>query len=234
MTSLALFAPTKLEQVTQADAVSWLRTISDESVDLVATDCAYESLEKHRAKGTTTRLKVSDGSSNEWFPIFPNTRFPDLFRELYRVLKRDAHLYFYCDQETMFVAKPIGESAGFKFWKPIVWDKVTIGMGYHYRSRYELILFFEKGKRKLSNLGTADVITCPRVRNGYPTEKPTAVSRVLIEQSSSPGELVIDPFCGSGSVGVAALECRRTFAGSDIESKAVALTRTRLAKVIIK
>jgi site-specific DNA-methyltransferase (adenine-specific) len=119
------------EPLAQADCIEWLKTMDDESVDLVVTDPAYESLEKHRAKGTTTRLKISDGSSNEWFPIFPNSRFAELFSELYRVLKRDAHLYFYCDQETMFVAKPIGEAAGFKFWKPIVWDKVTMGMGYH-------------------------------------------------------------------------------------------------------
>ncbi|WP_366944968.1 hypothetical protein, partial [uncultured Bradyrhizobium sp.] len=47
-------------------------------------------------------------------------------------------------------AKPFGEQAGFKFWKPIVWDKVQIGMGYHYRCRYEFVLFFEKGKRRLN------------------------------------------------------------------------------------
>jgi DNA modification methylase len=52
----------------------------------------------------------------------------------------------------MFIVKPIAEKMGFKFWKPIIWDKVKIGMGYHYRSRYENILFFEKYKRKLNDL----------------------------------------------------------------------------------
>ena len=69
------------------------------------------------------------------------------FDAAYRVLKKHAHLYVFCDSETMFVAKPLGEAAGFKFWKPLIWDKRTIGMGYHYRARYETILFFEKGKR---------------------------------------------------------------------------------------
>ena len=45
-------------------------------------------------------------------------------------------------------------------------------MGYHYRSRYEFILFFEKGKRRLNDLGIADIIEAPRVHGGYPTEKP--------------------------------------------------------------
>jgi len=105
----------------------------------------------------------------------------------------------------MFIAKPEAERAGFHFWKPLVWDKQTIGMGYHYRARYEFVLFFEKGKRRLNNLGTADVISVPRVHRGYPAEKPPAVSEVLIQQSTAPGELVADPFMGSGSVGVAAL-----------------------------
>ena len=86
-----------------------------------------------------------------------------------------------------------------------MWDKQTIGMGYHYRARYEFILFFEKGKRRLNDLGIADVIAVPRIHRGYPAEKPPAVSEVLIRQSTLPGELVADPFMGSGSVGVAAL-----------------------------
>jgi site-specific DNA-methyltransferase (adenine-specific) len=215
-------------RVDEADAVEWLRGIDDESVDLVVTDPAYESLEKHRAKGTTTRLKMSDGSSNEWFPIFHNDRFEDLFRELYRVLKPDTHCYVYCDHETMFVAKPIAESVGFTFWKPLIFDKVTIGMGYHYRARYECILFFEKGKRKLNDLGIADIIECKRIRDQYPTEKPVKVSEVLIEQSSEAGELVIDPFVGSGSVGVAAARNDRDFAGCDVKQSAVILAHERI------
>jgi site-specific DNA-methyltransferase (adenine-specific) len=210
------------------DAVAWLKTLASESVDLVVTDPAYESLEKHRAKGTTTRLKVSDGSSNEWFDIFPNARFPEFFEQVYRVLKKNTHFYMYCDQETMFVAKPMAEAAGFKFWKPIIWDKVAIGMGYHYRARYELILFFEKGKRRLSDLGIADVITCKRIRDGYPTQKPVEVSEVLIGQSSQPGDVVVDPFMGSASVGVAALNLGRDFMGTDTSAMALALSHARL------
>ena len=136
-------------QLARADAVSWLRGLPAASVDLVITDPPYESLEKHRAIGTTTRLKVSKASNNPWFEIFPNARFPELFAEIYRVLKPNSHFYLFSDPETAFVAKPLAEAAGFKFWKPLVWDKKSIGMGYHYRARYEFVLFFEKGKRRL-------------------------------------------------------------------------------------
>jgi site-specific DNA-methyltransferase (adenine-specific) len=212
----------------QGDAVTWLRALPAESIDLVVTDPPYESLEKHRAIGTTTRLKHSKASSNDWFSIFPNDRFPELFAEVYRVLRRNTHFYLFCDPETMFVAKPLGEAAGFKFWKPIIWDKIRIGMGYHYRARYECILFFEKGKRKLNDLGTADILQAPRVSGGYPAEKPTSVSTTLITQSTEPGQLVIDPFMGSGSVGVAAVTSGRMFAGNDLCAEAVDITRERL------
>ena len=212
------------------DAVAWLRQLPSESVDLVITDPAYESLEKHRAIGTTTRLKHSKASSNDWFKIFPNDRFGELFQQLYRVLRKDSHFYLLCDQETMFIAKPEAERAGFRFWKPLVWDKCTIGMGYHYRARYEFILFFEKGKRRLNDLGIADIITVPRIRGGYPAEKPAEIADVLIRQSSNNGDVVCDPFMGSGSVGVAALNAGRRFSGSDVNPEAVRVTTERLRR----
>jgi site-specific DNA-methyltransferase (adenine-specific) len=210
------------------DALTWLRGQPAESVDLLITDPPYESLEKHRAVGTTTRLKHSKSSSNDWFQTFPNAKFGELFEQVFRVLKPDTHFYLYCDAETMFVAKPEAEKAGFRFWKPLVWDKRTIGMGYHYRARYEFILFFEKGKRKLNDLGIADVIAVPRIHRGYPAEKPSAVSEVLIGQSSEPGEVIVDPFMGSGSVGVAATRLGRRFLGTDVNPEAVRLSQQRL------
>lgn len=218
--------------VVPGDCLDALQFMPTHSIDLVVTDPAYESLEKHRAKGTTTRLKHSKSSSNDWFEIFPNSLFPLLFSGLHRVLRKDRHLYLYCDQETMFVVKPIAEKFGFKFWKPLIWDKVSIGMGYHYRCRYELVLFFEKGKRKLDDLGVPDIITEKRLRGGYPTEKPVRVSEVLIEQSAEVGELVFDPFCGSGSVGEAALRKGCRFIGIDSNAGAVALSRERLGRTV--
>jgi site-specific DNA-methyltransferase (adenine-specific) len=217
--------------VATGDAVAWLRSIPTGSIDLLITDPPYESLEKHRAKGTTTRLKNSKASSNQWFEIFPNDRFTELFTEVYRVLKKDTHFYMYCDQETMFVAKPLAEAVGFKFHKPIVWDKEKIGMGYHYRARYEFILFFEKGKRKLNDLGIPDVLRCARIRGGYPTEKPVEISRTLVTQSSQIGELVVDPFMGSGSVGCAAAIEDRNFLGNDLCVEAVEITKKRLLEI---
>lgn len=213
------------------DAVDWLKTLPNESVDLVITDPPYESLEKHRKIGTTTRLKNSAASSNQWFSIFPNSDFPALVEQIYRVLKKNSHFYLFCDQETMFVIKPIAEELGFKFWKPIVWDKCAIGMGYHYRARYEFILFFEKGKRKLNDLGMPDVLQEKRVWRGYPTEKPVPLIEKLITQSSSVDDLVIDPFFGSGATLVAAANLGRRSEGADIAPSAHEFVNNRIKPV---
>ena len=213
----------------RADAVQWLRTLPDGCADLVVTDPPYESLEKHRAVGTTTRLTKSNASSNEWFEIFPNRRLTELMRELYRVLGKNTHCYVFCDQETMFTLKPAGEDAGFRFWKPIVWDKMTMGMGYHYRARYELVLFFEKGKRKLTDLSVPDVLQCKRITGGYPTEKPVDLMRTLIAQSSQPGDLVLDPFFGSGATLLASRRLGRHAWGTDSAPTAHGVAITRLA-----
>ncbi|PSW82555.1 DNA-methyltransferase [Photobacterium angustum] len=216
-------------QIFQKDAIEWLTALPDQSIDLMITDPPYESLEKHRSVGTTTRLKQSKGSSNQWFDIFPNERFESLLTQAYRVLKQNSHFYLFCDQETMFHIKPIAEQVGFKFWKPIVWDKVAIGMGYHYRARYEFILFFEKGKRKLNNLSIPDVLEYKRVYRGYPTEKPVPLLEILIEQSSVEGDVIADPFFGSGSTLVAADKLSRQAWGSDISDSAHQHLKQRLS-----
>jgi DNA modification methylase len=62
----------------------------------------------------------------------------------------------------------------------------------------------------------------------HPTQKPLRVLRRLIELATLPGDLVVDPFMGVGSTGVAAVELGRRFAGCDIDPDYVAAARTRI------
>lgn len=204
------------------DAVAFLESLESESVDLVLTDPAYESLEKHREIGTTTRL-------TDWFEIFPQVRMFDLFKQIYRVLKRDRHFYMISDWETHVACLPLAEPLGFTVWSPIVWDKGSIGTGYHWRSQYELVSFFEKGKRNLNDLSKPNVQRCKRIvgKGMYPTEKPPELLQRFIENSTHEGELVVDPFFGSGSTLIAAKRCARRYAGSDISPRAYAHASAR-------
>lgn len=223
--------PGEQGRVLVSDAFELLRSLPDESVDLLITDPPYESLQLHRARGTTTRLTTN------WFATVPNERLPELFREAYRVLRPDRHFYLFCDEVTADVIKqqqgvsalrmPNGGrrcSCGFVYWKEIVWAKTTLdgtrirgGTGYHYRAACERILFFEKGKRALQDLGIPDVLMAPRAGVPGPAVKPGGVVRTLILQSSLQGDLVVDPFAGSGVVGVQARAEGRRFLLGDID-----------------
>jgi len=112
--------PYRLEQL---DAVEFVQSVPDESVDLVITDPAYESLEKWRAMGTTTRLSHSKQSSNDWFHVFPDARYEEFLTECYRCMKPDSHIYIHCDETTRDVLKPVLQKVGFTYWKSIVWNK---------------------------------------------------------------------------------------------------------------
>ncbi len=85
-------------------------------------------------------------------------------------------------------------------------------------------------QRKLADFGVADIVECQRVYNGYPTEKPVDVSDVLVSQCTQPGEPVIDPFMGSGSVGVTALRLGGRFGGADMCGEAIDVATRRFTE----
>lgn len=224
------------------DAMKCLARLPDESIDMVCTDFPYESLEKHRKRGTTTRLKHSKSSSNDWFKIFPNELIHGLLLELFRVMAPDSHCYLFCDDETSNLIRDVvamtnvehDKGQSFKWWKRIVWDKDRRGMGYHYATQYEFVIFLEKGKRKLNDLGPTDVQRFKRVskkslgRKPKPTEKPVDLLKVFVMNSSNEGDLILDPFMGSGSCGAAAVENGRQFLGFELKPSAVRFARNRL------
>jgi site-specific DNA-methyltransferase (adenine-specific) len=193
-------------RLVQADAHVLLASLPDESVDLIVTDPPYAF-----DRGST--------HFREWFEELPDDAWPRIMRELYRVLRDDAHAYLFCDWRTQRIFEDASESAGFRVHRPIVWDKLSPALGGTWRSQSELILFLEKGRRPGNFRNRGNVLHAPRVARGYPTEKPVRVIRPLISQSSFPGELVLDPFCGSGSVGKAARELGRRGLLCDVDAE---------------
>ena len=217
----------KLNQVQlhSKDAIKFLESLIPNSIDLMITDPPYESLEKHRKVGTTTRLQ------GEWFPVVENGYFIHFFPAAYKVMKDNTHTYLLCDQETMFCIVTMAKNAGFKFCKFLVWDKMAISTGYHWRNSFECILFFEKGKRRLNNNSWGDIQHIKRLKGKqyYPTQKPVELLERLIVNSSNEGETVIDPFMGAGSTGVAAINQKRLFIGNDVLPATVEQARRRIA-----
>jgi len=99
------------------------------------------------------------------------------------------------------------------WWRnPWVWVKTTKdarklfgGMGYHGRATSEMIIILQKPGKARREIRDGlkkqlNIVFAPRIknRNAYPTQKPQVLGRQLLEVFSVPGDLVLDPFAGSG------------------------------------
>lgn len=87
-----------------------------------------------------------------------------------------------------------------------------------------------KGKAKnIKNMGAKNLLEIPNVKNKqHPTEKPVELMEILIENSSDEGDVVLDPFMGAGSTGVAALNLKRGFIGVEIDEQYFKIAQERL------
>jgi len=207
-----------LVRLYQGDARTFLVGLPDGCVDLVLTDPPYV----FDRGGTYFR---------DWFADLPDGAWPEVLTQCYRVLRDDRHAYVICDRRTEDVFVDAAESAGFRYLRTIIWNKGTPALGQGvYRSQYEVVLLLSKGTRAGNSRKLGDVLTYPRVmtRGHYPTEKPVRLLTALIEQSTRPGEVVLDPFCGSGSTGRAARELGRRGLLCDVDAAAAA-RRLRVA-----
>lgn len=135
----------------------------------------------------------------------------------------------------------LDDAIGFK--QMVVWDKGPMGMGWHYRRSYETVLVAEKpgaACRWFDETDAVENIIRPHqdgIRkiipqaNDHPTPKPWQLAAHFIRLHTRPGDLVVDPFCGYGWVGVACLNLNRRFLGIEIDAAFAEESRSRLAGV---
>lgn len=213
------------------DAFDFLKQLNDQSVDMIFTDPPYWTLNKWRNIGTTTRLGGNQDKDKQkgWFETIDQNELWELMVEMYRVLKKDRHAFIMCDGQTLKYVLGYAEEAGFNYFKPLIWDKVSVGMGYHFRSKHEFIVMLDKGKnRKPKDLSIPDIFSVPMIKNGYPTEKPLHLIDIFVNQFTEENEIVIDPFFGGGSVALSCKNNNRYFKGSDISEQAHTHTKNKL------
>jgi len=207
-------------EIFNLDALEFMAKIPDDTIDVLITDPPYWTLDRWRNIGTTTRLgghsKKDLQRPEMFFETIDQAYLWDWLLEADRVLKLDGHLYIFCDDIVQpILSNWVREAKGkhrFGECHTLVWDKMTIGMGYHYRRRYEFVLFAWREKRgekdggrvggftprKLRDLGKADVLQYKRVTGGYPTQKPAPLVAEFVTQSTRIGDTLCDPFAGSG------------------------------------
>ena len=205
--------------VIQGDCTEILKALPSESVDFVLTDPPYFVRYKDRS-GRTIR----------------NDRYPghvlDAFRDVYRALKPNTlcvSFYGWNRVDTFFAA---WKGAGFTPVGHIVFSKNYASSQRFLRYAHESAYVLAKGRPELPADPISDVQPWHYSGNhGHPTEKSVETLRPIIEAFTKPGDLVLDPFAGSGSSLIAAALQQRRYIGIELEEKYCDLARRRLAGV---
>ena len=219
------------------DCLEVLKSIPSESVDLIVTDPPYKTTSRGNAGNSGGMLQKEINKKGQVFN-FNDIDCEKYAPEFYRVLKDGSHCYIMTNHINLIHILNTFTANGFHFIKSLIWDKGNKIMGQYYMSQFEYILFFRKGKGiKINNCGTSDILSVPNKKlkdtngkNLHDTEKPVNLMKILIENSSAENELVLDPFMGIGSTGIACINTNRNFIGIELDEKYFNIAKERIYK----
>jgi DNA modification methylase len=132
------------------------------------------------------------------------------------------------------------------FKQMVVWDKGPMGMGWHYRRSYETVLVAQKSgaacrwfdeSSAIENIIRPGYLGIRKIlpqKTDHPTPKPPELARHFIRLHSRPGDVVLDPFMGGGSTGVAAVEEGRKFIGIEVDPQWFDLSCKRISEAVTR
>lgn len=227
-------------QIFNSDNIEILKNIPSESINLIVTDPPYGMNFKSNRQNYSNEVKVDredyfqaihgdDYLNCDWLPF------------AYNVLKNNSAIYIFCHWSKWNQLSFEVEKVGFQIKNMIVINKSNHGMGDLtgcYAPKHELLLYATKG-RHILNKPTGrknDVWNLPvKFTTSYklhPNEKPLSWLEPCILESSNPGDIVLDPFCGSGSTLVCAKDSHRKYCGIEIDKSYYDIAVNRLDYVV--
>lgn len=201
------------------DASAILTDLQNRCVDLVVTDPPY--LVNYRDR--TGRRIVNDDNPDAVLSVYG---------ELFRVLKPNSVCVSFCSWTAIDQFSAAWTQAGFKTVGRVVWVKPYASSARLTRYRHETAYVLAKGRPKAPRIPLDDVQEWVYTGNtAHPTQKAVEIVEPLIQAFSQPGDLVLDPFLGSGTTAVAAALNNRDYIGVEWEPQYCAIARQRLAGV---
>lgn len=226
-----------MNKLMNTDSIEVMRNMIEngEKVDLVVTDPPYKITSRGNTGNTGGMLKGKQSMSGKIFN-HNNISIREMMECFYGILKEQTHCYVMCNDKNLQEMINEATNAGFSFVKLMTWNKGNKIMGRFYMNQTEHIIFLRKGKAKqINNCGTSNLFDIPNKKtkgedgkNLHDTEKPVELMKILIENSSQPGETVIDPFMGIGSTGIAANRLGRKFIGIELDEQYFNIAKKRI------
>lgn len=208
-----------MSRFVQGNCVEIMAVFPDNAVDFILTDPPYLVGFRDR-QGRTIAGDVTD----EWLQ--------PACHEMYRVLKKDALMvsFYGWNRADRFIAA--WKAAGFSIVGHFVFTKTYTSKSAYVGYTHECAYILAKGRPRLPQHPLPDVQGWKYSGNRHhPTEKPVTSLQPIIESFTAPGAIVLDPFAGSGSTCVAALQARRRYIGIELLEQYHKAGRARLMTV---
>lgn len=204
------------------DCLELMKDIPDNSVDMILCDPPYGMAYQSNYR-TNKYDRIENDDNLNWLPEF--------VLEINRILKDNSHSYFFCSFHHIgtFVAE-LKKKLSVK--NVLIWEKNNTSMGDlkgDYAPKYEMIIYCHKGRRLLNGGRDPNILKFKRTKNhNHPTEKPVDLLEYLVQKSTNEKEIILDPFMGSGSTGVASMNLSRNFIGIEKDEKYFEIATKRI------
>lgn len=211
-----------MREITCGDALEVLGAWDNAVIDAVITDPPY--LVKYQGKYRAHTPIAGDADASWVAPVF---------REIYRVMKPDTFCvsFYGWPQADVFVRA--WRECGFRLISHLIFVKNQMGLGYYTRTKHEQAYLLAKGHPPYPEHALPDVYPMTRVRKPlHQNEKPQDALGALVALVSKPGDLILDPFAGSGSTGLAAVSAGRRFLGIEIDPTYAHIASDRLGLTV--
>lgn len=203
--------------IINADCIDAMRSFDRGSVDFILTDPPYVTRFRDR-QGRT----VANDDNGRWLR--------PAFNQMHRVLKDGGFAVSFYGWNKVDLFMDAWKAAGFRVVGHLVFRKRYASSSRFLRYEHEQAYLLAKGNVSLPENPIPDVIDFPYTGNKlHPTQKPVEALCPLIEAFTKPGDLVLDPFCGSGSTLAAAQQLGRDWTGIELDGDHSRTAGKRLA-----
>lgn len=217
------------------DCLELMKDIPDKSIDLIVTDPPYKTITGGDSNGANSiRPKGMLQGNRKLFKFQNQIKISEWLPELYRVAKNESHTYIFSNAINLKEMLIESEDVGFKLHNLLVWEKNNCTPSQYYMKNCEYVLFLRKGKAKwINNIGYSKTVHAFNNIIGnknHPTEKPIDLLEFYINNSSNVNDIVLDPFMGSGSTGIACKNLNRKFIGIELDDTYFEIAKERIEK----
>lgn len=214
------------------ECLAGLAALDTGSVDVVITDPPYEA-EAHTSGRLVARAGGKLAVEPITFPPITEEQRAESSRQMARLARR--WILVFCQVEGAMKWRAALEAAGAVYKRRCIWVKPDgkpqysgdrPGIGYE-----SIVACHAPGRTAWNGGGSHGVFVVNKggdPRTGHQTQKPLALMELLVRLFSNAGELVLDPFAGSGTTGVAAIRLGRRFLGWEMNPEYAEIARRRI------